>query len=97
MTVAFIAKLVVKPEKREELERLQIELRRITCETEPETPVYEVLRSKDDPNTFMVVATFKDQAAFDFHMGSSAHDELVPPILACLSEDMELTFYEALS
>ncbi len=93
----FIAKLVIKPEARAEFERLQIELRRLTYENEPGTPVYEFMRSQDDPNTYMVVATFKDEAAFQTHQASSFHDDLVPPILESLSKDMELTFYDVLT
>ena len=42
----------------------------------------------------MVVAIFKDQAAFEFHQKTSFHDAMVPPILAALSKDMELSFYD---
>jgi quinol monooxygenase YgiN len=96
MMKGFIAKLVVKPEARPEFERLQIELRKLTYENEPDAPVYELMRSQDDPNTYTVVAIFKDQAAFDFHMTSSFHDAYVPPILAALSKDMELTLCDVL-
>ncbi len=65
MMKGFIAKLVVKPEARPEFERLQIELRKLTYENEPDAPVYELMRSQDDLNTYMVVAIFKDQAAFE--------------------------------
>jgi hypothetical protein len=43
-----------------------------------------------------VVATFRDEAAFDHHMTIDFHDRLVPPILACLAQDMELSFHTSL-
>ena len=47
------------------------------------------------PNTYFCVATFKSEAAFDHHMQIDFHDRLVPPILECLAEEMELSFHEA--
>lgn len=92
---SFIAKLVVKPERREEFVRLQTELKSLVHEREPDVLVYELLQSDDDPDTFFCVATFKDQRAFDHHMTIDFHDRLVPPILDCLAQDMELGFYRS--
>ena len=92
---SFIAKLVVKPERRDEFIRLQTELKSLVHEHEPDALAYELLQSDDDPDTFYCVATFKDEAAFDHHMGIDFHDRLVPPILDCLAQDMELGFYKS--
>ena len=94
---AFVAKLVVKPKNRGEFERLQTELRTLSLEKEPGTLVYEFLRSNDDPNTYLVVATFSDDEAFQVHQQSSFHDEYVPAIFDCLAVDMEIDFYDALA
>jgi quinol monooxygenase YgiN len=92
---SFIAKLAVKPERRDEFVRLQTELKSLVHEHEPDVWVYELLQSDDDPNLFCCVATFKDEAAFDHHMSIDFHDRLVPPILDCLAQDMELGFYKS--
>lgn len=92
---SFIAKLAVKPERRDEFVALQTELKQLVHEREPDVWVYELLQSDDDPNLFYCVATFKDQAAFDTHMSIDFHDRLVPPILDCLASDMELGFYQS--
>lgn len=99
MTAArsFIAKLVTKPEKRDEFIALQTELKALVAQHEPDAMVYELLQSDNDPNVFHCVATFRDQAAFDHHMGIDFHDRLVPPILDCLASEMELGFYKSLS
>jgi quinol monooxygenase YgiN len=94
---SFIAKLVVKPDRRDEFISLQTELKGLVFSHEPDALVYELLQSDDDPNVFYCVATFKDEAAFDHHMGIDFHDRLVPPILDCLVSDMELGFYRSLS
>lgn len=93
---SFIAKLIVKPERRDEFIALQTELKSLVFAHEPDARVYDLLQSDDDPDTFVCVATFKDQAAFDHHMAIDFHDRLVPPILDCLASDMELGFYKSL-
>ncbi len=91
---AFVAKLVVKPEKRAEFERLQTELRELTHRHEPDTPVYELIRSRDDENAYLCVATFTGEEAFQYHQTTDFHDRLAPAILACLAEEMDLGFYD---
>ncbi len=94
MQMAFIAKLVVKPEKVAELESIQKKLSAITHETEPDTLVYDFLKHREQANTYVVYSRFKDDAAFQTHMDSPSHDELVPPIIAALAEEMDLQFYD---
>jgi quinol monooxygenase YgiN len=84
---SFIAQLRTKPEKRDEL---------IALQTEPGALVYELFQSEEDPDLFQCVATFRDDAAFETHMHIDFHDRLVPPVLACLAEDMKLSFYRSL-
>lgn len=91
---AFVAKLVVKPEKQAEFERLQTEMRELVHAHEPEAPVYELIRSRDDDCTYLCIATFTSEDAFNHHMHIDFHDRLVPPILDCLSKEMELSFYD---
>ena len=92
---SFVAYLRTTPEKREEMIALQTELKGLVFEQEPDALVYELLQSDEDPDRFAVVATFRDDTAFDKHMGIAFHDRLVPPILACLAEDMKLDFYRS--
>jgi quinol monooxygenase YgiN len=91
---AFVARLVIKPEKRAEFELLQTEMRLLTHQHEPETPVYELIRSRDTPNVYFCVATFTSDDAFQHHMKIDFHDRLVPPILECLAEEMDLKFFD---
>jgi quinol monooxygenase YgiN len=95
MRKSFIAKLVAKPEKAVDLEALQKELRDLVHVHEPDCEIYELFKSADMPNTYFCVATFKSETAFDYHMNIDFHDRLVPPILECLAEEMELSFHEA--
>lgn len=93
---SFIAELRARPGKREELIRLQQELKSLVFAQEPDALVYELFQSEEDPDLFQVVATFRDDAAFDHHMQIDFHDRLVPPILDCVGGEMKLTFYRSL-
>lgn len=93
---SFIAQLRTRPDKREELIALQTELKRLVFANEPGAVVYELFQSEEDPDLFQCVATFKDDAAFETHMHIDFHDRLVPPVLACLAEDMQISFYRSL-
>jgi quinol monooxygenase YgiN len=94
MQMAFIAKLVVKPEKVAEFEAAQKKLTDISHDTEPDTLVYDFIKHREQANTYVVYSRFKDDAAFQLHMDSPSHDDLVPPILEALAEDMDLQFYD---
>jgi quinol monooxygenase YgiN len=94
MSTTFIATLIVKKGREAEFERLQQELSEITHRDEPDTHVYDVIRHRTKPQTYIVYARFKDEAAFELHQKMPAHDRLVPPILDCLAEPMDLAFYD---
>ncbi|MFS0736168.1 antibiotic biosynthesis monooxygenase family protein [Sphingomonas sp. 1P06PA] len=93
---SFVATLRCKPDRVDELIALQTELKDLVFAQEPDARVYELFQSDDDPTVFLVVATFKDDAAFEHHMHIDFHDRLVPPVLDCLASDMELSFYRSL-
>jgi quinol monooxygenase YgiN len=90
----FIAKLKIKAGREAELERLQTELSQLTHQHEPETLVYDVLRSTTEQGVYIVYGRFKDEAAFQLHQTTAFHDRLVPPIVDTLAGDMDLQFYE---
>jgi quinol monooxygenase YgiN len=90
MSTTFIATLVIKHGRESEFERLQKELSELTHAHEPGTLVYDVLRSRAKPRTYVVYGRFKDEAAFQLHQASVFHDRLVPPIMACVEGDMDL-------
>ncbi len=90
MSTTFIATLVIKQGKEIEFERLQKELSELTHASEPGTLVYDVIKSRSKPRTYVVYGRFKDEAAFQAHQASPFHDRLVPPIMACVEGDMDL-------
>ena len=92
--LVFIAKLIVKEGREAEFEQLQTELSELTHANEPGVLVYDVIRLQEMSGRYMVYARFKDQAAFDAHQSVDFHDRLVPPILDCLAEEMDLQFFD---
>ncbi|MCS6947161.1 MAG: antibiotic biosynthesis monooxygenase [Steroidobacteraceae bacterium] len=94
MTTTFIATLKVKPGREAEFERLQRELSEDSHATEPGLCVYDVIKHRERERTYVVYARFKDEAAFQAHMATPAHERLVPPILDCLETEMDLQFYD---
>jgi (4S)-4-hydroxy-5-phosphonooxypentane-2,3-dione isomerase len=94
MSTTFIAKLVVKPGQEATLEKLQTELSQIAHAEEPDVLVYDFIKHRTEPRTYVVYARFRDEAAFDVHMKAPFHDRLVPPILASLARDMDLQFFD---
>jgi quinol monooxygenase YgiN len=89
---SFIATLHTKPERRADFIALQTELKSLVHELEPDAWVYEIMQSEDDEDLFYCIATFKNETAFDHHMQIDFHDRLVPPILDCLAQEMQLTY-----
>lgn len=92
---SFIAHLRTRPDKRSDMIALQVELKNLVHANEPDALVYELFQSESDPDMFLCVATFRDDAAFEHHMHIDFHDRLVPPILDCLAEDMKLEYYRS--
>ena len=92
--VVFIATLNVARGREADFERLQTELSEISHAEEPGLLVYDVIRHKEKPNTYVVYARFRDQDAFEYHQGADFHDRLVPPILDCVEGEMDLQFFE---
>ncbi len=95
MAKSFIATLRTRPDKRAEFIALQTELKALVHRHEPDALAYELLQSDEEPDLFYCVATFRNEAAFDHHMQIDFHERLVPPILECLAQEMELAFFRS--
>ncbi|HLW23855.1 MAG TPA: antibiotic biosynthesis monooxygenase family protein [Steroidobacteraceae bacterium] len=94
MSTTFIATLVVRQGKEAEFERLQKELSELSHREEPDLAVYDVIKHREKPRTYVVYGRWKSEAAFQAHMSSPSHERLVPPILACLEGAMDLQMFD---
>lgn len=94
MSTTFIAKLVVVAGMEGRFESLQRELSELTHSKEPDVLVYDVIKHRTEPSTYVVYARFRTEDAFQAHMKIDFHDRLVPGILASLAKDMDLQFFD---
>ena len=95
--MSFVATLVVKPDRIEEFEGLQTKLTELAYEHEPDLIAYHFTKQREADHTYIVYAAFKNEAAFDYHMGIDFHDDLVPPVLDCLAEEMDLKLFDGIA
>ncbi len=84
----------MKTESKDLVEALQKKLFVLTHDHEPDTVVDDFLRHRHEPNTRIFYSRFRDKAAFGTHQRGAFHDELVPPILEALAEEMDLQFFD---
>lgn len=94
MSTTFIARLVVRPGMEAKFEGLQRELSELTHSSEPDVLVYDVIKHRTEPSSYVVYGRFKSEAAFQEHMKAESHERLVPGILASLAKDMDLQFFD---
>ncbi|MEM1261370.1 MAG: antibiotic biosynthesis monooxygenase family protein [Pseudomonadota bacterium] len=94
--MAFVATLVLKEGKEQDFEDLQRKLAKLSIDSEPDLITYHVIRQREAERTYVVYAAFKDDKAFEYHMQTDFHDDLVPPILDCLAEEMDLKMFDGI-
>ncbi len=70
MTIGIVAKLKVAAGKNAEFEAVFAELAAATRKNEPGNNFYALHKSKTDPQLYVVLENYKDQAAVDTHMGA---------------------------
>jgi len=83
---AIYIRVRVKPEKRDEFIGLITELAANVKANEPDTLVWEFLQA-EDPNEFLFLEVFKDEAARETHANARYHLEMSDAGWACLSEE----------
>jgi quinol monooxygenase YgiN len=86
-----VARLKAKPGKEKELEQLFHEMCKTVRANEPETDLYVVHRSKDDPSLFVWWESFRSKEAFDQHRYSQ-HMKYAVDKIQTLSEPPQFDF-----
>jgi quinol monooxygenase YgiN len=90
----FIIRVKVKPGREADFERLEREFSRLAREQEAGTLVFEVLRHRTEPATYVIYLRFADDAAFKTHQATPLHQRFVPQIMETLGEETDLQFYD---
>jgi quinol monooxygenase YgiN len=90
-TYACYMRVRTKPEKRDEVARLVLELQANVRNNEPDTLVYEILQG-DDPNEFVFFECFTDPAAQQRHQDMPYHVAMSAAGWACLDGQPVIEF-----
>jgi quinol monooxygenase YgiN len=95
MAVGVIARLKIQEGKNEEFEGIFKELQAAVAENEPENNFYSIHRSANDPQTYVVLEQYADQAALDAH-GKTDHFRTIGAKMgSCMAGAPEIEVMEA--
>ena len=93
--ITFVARMTCKPDKRMDFIQLCRQLEEYVRANEPETVMYEFFKLRE-PNRYLILESFANEAAEHRHMGSKILAELAPKISACLDGTWEREYFDAL-
>ena len=85
MSVGIVAKIKVAAGKNAEFEAVFAELSAAVHKDEPGCNFYALHKSKTDPQLYVVLENYKDQAAVDAHMGAPHFKASFKKMGACLA------------
>jgi autoinducer 2-degrading protein len=94
--VTFISRMTVRPSQEQEFIRACRRLEAHVRASEPDTIYFEFFRMRE-PNRFMVLESFKDEAAEKAHMESPILSELLPVFVAAVEGTWEREYFDPLS
>lgn len=93
--ITFIARMTCKPDKQREFTALCRRLESYVRDNEPDTLLYGFFKLRE-PNRYVVLEGFRDEAAEHRHMNSAMLAELAPKISACLDGTWVREYFDAL-
>jgi len=95
MAVGVIARLKVKEGMNEEFEGIFKELQAAVAENEPENNFYAIHRSASDPQTYVVLEQYANQAALDAHGRTDHFTTIGAKMGGCMAGRAEIERMEA--
>ncbi len=94
--VTFISRMTVRPSHEQEFIRVCRKLQDHVRAHEPDTIYFEFFRLRE-PNRFMVLESFKNEAAEKAHMESPILTELLPVFVAAVDGTWEREYFDPLT
>jgi autoinducer 2-degrading protein len=94
--VTFVARMTCKPDKRQEFLKLCAQFEEYVRGNEPDTLYYKFFKLRE-PNRYVIMESFRDEAAEDRHMKSEILAELGPKIAACLDGGWVREYFDPLA
>jgi quinol monooxygenase YgiN len=95
MAVGVIARLKIQEGKNEEFEAIFKELQAAVAANEPNNNFYAIHRSANDPQTYVVLEQYADQAALDAHGKTDHFRTLGAKMGGCMAGAPEIEVMEA--
>ena len=94
--IAVVAILRAKPDKTDEFERLFTELAAQVRANESENIVYQLCRSRTEPNTYKVLKLYRDEGALEAHRASEHFRAAGPGLGGVLQGRPEIELLDAI-
>lgn len=94
--IAVIMHVRTKPDKTPRFIELTTQLQRDVRANEPDTLLFQVLRSQDDPDAFVFTEFFTDAQARDDHANRPYHVAMSAEGYACLDGDPDIRCFDPL-
>jgi quinol monooxygenase YgiN len=93
--IGIVATLKVQDGKGAEFEGVFRDLAEKVRANEPGNLMYQLTKSRADPNTYKVLELYKDQAALDLHGGTEYFRAAGPKLGPCLAGRPEIEYLDA--
>lgn len=97
MAIGLSVQVVGLPGNGDEIERVLAEMASLVRQREPGCIRYDVGRSRDDRDSFMVWEIYVDQQSFDLHRVTVHFDDLMNGRLPTLIRERRRTLYDTIS
>jgi quinol monooxygenase YgiN len=91
ITVTAIQK--AKSSQKPRLEALMKELT-VQVRKEPGCSTFDYLRSRDNPNSYLVIEQYVDQQALTFHQSTDYLKRFIPQMMECLEQAPAVVIYD---
>ena len=83
--IGLIAKLKIQEGKGPEfVKAFKVLAAKVTSDAEPGNLLYQLCKSRTDPDTYVVMELYSDQAAVDEHAKTAHFTELFPAVRECM-------------
>ena len=92
--IVLVARYQVKPGKAGEVLEALSRMAPLVKEREPGCKLYQVNRSREDPDHFLLYEQYVDQAAFEGHRTTLHFKEIIKEIVIPLLDKREREVYE---
>jgi len=94
MTIGVIAKLPIQEGKGPEFEAFFTELAKQVRANEPGNLIYQLAKSRNEPNVYKVLEVYKDQEALTHHGGTDYFKAAGPKFGAVLAGRPEIEYLD---